>query len=85
MAVYRTRIHILLISNIATGILYQPIPPPCHSLASPTVPLAFSAPFTFIRSTVPIARRQLEHNPFTFANHPQYTASLRPPPPVDPP
>ena len=32
-----------------------------------------------------LARRQLEHDPLTFANHPRHTELSRPPPPVDPP
>ena len=83
-----SRIHILLIST--TGVLYQPISASLSLLGISNADasrLLRSLNIHSVRCAMSIlkARRQLEHDPLTFANHPRYTEPLRPPPPVDPP
>ena len=83
-----SRIHILLIST--TGVLYQPISASLSLLGISNADasrLLRSLNIHSVRCAMSIlkARRQLEHDPLTFANHPRYIEPLRPPPPVDPP
>ena len=68
-----SRIHMLLISS-TTGVLYQPISASL-SLLGDASRLLRSLNIHSVRCAMSIlkARRQLEHDPLTFANHPRYT------------